>query len=524
MNLRPAWTHRLRRISPLWFAPLLLLAAPLEWNSQPGYRNAPVHPVGSGTTGFALVPSAGSGVTFSNRLSDATVAQNRLLELGSGVALGDVDGDGRVDLYLCGLEGDNVLYRNRGDWTFEDITATAGVGCPRQFSTGCVLADLDGDQDLDLLVNSLGGGTRAFLNDGWARFTEAPQLGLGGNGGATSLALADVEGDGDLDLYVTRYRTDTFQDPPRGIRMETRRLPDGSTEIEPRDRFVGLPTFSGGTEVIERGEADTFYVSRGGTNFVAAPWNVGVFLNERGEALTHPPSDWGLAVMFRDLNGDRLPDLYVCNDFVHWTDRLWLNQAGRRFQEAPRRALRSISLSSMSMDAADINRDGHDDFFVAEMLSPRREDRARQRPDTLENAIRWPVENPEFRPEVTRNTLQLARGDGTWAEIAQLAGVAATDWTWSSVFLDVDLDGWEDLLVTTGNNHDVQDADVQGEIIRAGGWKSPERRLQSLAQLPRRETPSMAFRNRRDLTFEDTSKPWGFDQRGIAHGMALFYF
>jgi enediyne biosynthesis protein E4 len=154
----------------VWFAPLLL-AAPLEWNSQPGYRTAPVHPVGSGTTGFTLVPPADSGLIFSNRLSDATVAQNRLLELGSGVALGDVDGDGWVDIYLCGLEGDNVLYRNRGDWTFEDITAKAGVGCPRQFSTGCVLADLDGDQDLDLLVNSLGGGTRAFLNDGWARFT-----------------------------------------------------------------------------------------------------------------------------------------------------------------------------------------------------------------------------------------------------------------------------------------------------------------------------------------------------------------
>lgn len=496
-------------------------AGGLEWKSLSGHRAAPVHPAEGGKPGFTLIAPSESGVTFSNRLSDATVAQNRLLELGSGVALGDVDGDGWVDVYLCGLEGDNVLYRNRGGWKFEDITATAGVACPRQFSTGCVFADLDGDGDLDLLVNSLGGGTRAFLNDGRAQFTEASHLGLARNSGATSMALSDVDGDGDLDLYVTNYRADTFHDPPRGIRMETRRLADGSVVVEPRDRFLGLATFSGGTEVVERGEPDVFYVNRGGTNFVPAPWTVGVFLNEHGEAATDPARGWGLAVMFRDLNGDRLPDLYVCNDFVYWTDRLWINQAGRRFQEAPRMALRSISLSSMSMDAADINRDGHDDFFVAEMLSPRREDRARQRPDTLENAIRWPVENPEFRPEVTRNTLQLSRGDGTWAEIAPLAGLAATDWTWSAVFLDVDLDGWEDLLVTTGNNHDVQDADIQSEIIRSGGWKSPERRLQSLALLPRREAPSMAFRNRRDLTFEDRSRAWGFDQRGIAHGMAL---
>ncbi|MEN9675272.1 MAG: hypothetical protein RIS76_1168 [Verrucomicrobiota bacterium] len=462
-----------------------------------------------------------TGIIFSNRLADTTVAQNRLLELGSGVALGDVDGDGLVDVYFCRLEGDNVLYRNLGDWKFEDITAAAAVGCPNQYSTGCVLADLDGDGDLDLLVNSLGGGTRGFLNNGRGRFTEAPQLGLANRSGATSMALGDVDSDGDLDLYVTNYRTDTFHDPPRGVRIESRRLPDGTSLIEPRDRFLGIPTRAGGVEVLERGEPDVFYINKGGTNFVAAPWNVGVFLNDLGEALSEAPRDWGLAVLFRDLNGDHLPDLFVCNDFVYWTDRMWLNQGGRRFQAPPRMALRNSSLSSMSIDVADLDRDGHDDFFVAEMLSPGREDRARQRPDTLENSVRWPVEKPEFRPEFNRNTLQRSRGDGTWAEIAPLAGLAATDWTWAVAFMDVDLDGWEDLLLTTGNNHDVQDADVQAAIIQSGGWKSPERRLQSLAQLPRRLTPLMAFRNRHDLTFQDTSAAWHFDQRGIAHGIAL---
>ncbi|MBX3733868.1 MAG: VCBS repeat-containing protein [Verrucomicrobiae bacterium] len=497
--------------------------APSNGTSRPGVHLSPVFPVAGPRPGpgFTLLPPDRTGVQFTNRLSDATVAQNRLLELGSGVALGDVDGDGRVDVYFCSLEGDNVLYRNLGDWRFEDITEAAGVACPRQFSTGCVLVDLDGDGDLDLLVNSLGGGTRAFYNDGHARFTEAPDPGLMRDSGATSMALADVDGDGDLDLYVAHYRTDTFHDPPMGVRIESRVLADGGTVIEPRDRFAGVPTLSGGVSVLERGEADALYISRGGTHFVVAPWNVGVFLDESGEALQEPPRDWGLAVMFRDLNGDHLPDLYVCNDFVYWPDRLWLNQGGRRFQAAGRTALRTISLSSMSMDAADINRDGHDDFFVGEMLSPSREDRARQRPDTLDSVVRWPVDHPEFRPEAPRNTLQLSRGDGTWAEIAQWAGLAATDWTWSVAFLDVDLDGWEDLLMTTGNNHDVQDADVQEGIIRSGSWRSPERRLQGLSGMPRRPAPSLAFRNRRDLTFEDRSRDWGFDQRGIAHGMAF---
>lgn len=496
-------------------------APDLAWRESDGFRSAPLAVASTGFSGFTRIEPSITGVTFTNHLSAMAVARNRLLANGSGVALGDVDGDGLVDVYFCRLEGDNVLYRNLGDWRFEDITTTAGVACPSLNATGCALADLEGDGDLDLLVNSLGGGTRAFMNDGRARFAELQGTRLAREFGATSMALGDVDGDGDLDLYVTNYRTDTFHDPPRGGRFQTRMMPDGSTVVEPRERFLGLPTLTGALEVLERGEPDFFYLNRGGTNFVPAPWNVGVFLDEDGNAYQTVPTDWGLAVMFRDFNGDHLPDLYVCNDFIYWPDRLWLNQGGRRFQAAPRTALRCTSLASMSVDVADLNRDGFDDFFVADMPSPRRELRARQRPDTLAGVVRWPLADPAFRPEVPRNTLQLARGDGTFAEIALFAGVAATDWTWTVAFLDVDLDGWEDLLVTAGNVHDIQDVDTLARLTREGGWKSPEARLQSYAQLPRRNAPLMAFRNRRDLTFEDSSAAWHFDTLGIAHGMAL---
>jgi hypothetical protein len=498
-------------------------AAPgaLSWRAATGFRFAELTIPTQGKTGFTLLPPDGTGIGFTNHLSDATVAKNRLSEIGSGVALGDVDGDGWVDIYFCGLDGSNVLYRNLGNWKFADITAEAGVGCPNQLSTGCALADVDGDGDLDLLVNSLGGGTRIFLNDGRGHFTEMQAEWPMHRFGATSLALADVDGDGDLDLYVTNYRTDTFHDSPPGLKVTTRRLPDGTTVVEPHDRFLGMTTHAGGLEVLEKGEMDMFYINRGGGRFSPVRWEVGVFLDEDGKPLAAPTTDWGLSVMFRDLNGDGLPDLYVCNDFVNWPDRVWFNQGGKRFRAAPRNAFRNFSLSSMAVDVADINRDGHDDIFVAEMLNPRRGFRAWQRPDMLEGTVTWPVDDVRFRPEVPRNTLHLARGDGTFAEIAQLAGVAATDWTWSVIFLDVDLDGWEDLLVATGNNHDVQDLDVIGEIVRSGGWKTPETRLINLARVPHREAASMAFRNRHDLTFEDKSAQWGFAAVGIAHGMAL---
>lgn len=491
------------------------------WQHGAGFRFAPLPVPSNGRTGFTLLKPSDCGFTFSNRLSNVAVASNRLLEIGSGVALGDVDGDGRVDIYFCRLEGDNALYRNLGDWKFEDITARAGVACPNQLSTGCALADIDGDRDLDLLVNSLGGGTRAFLNDGKARFTEMTEGWLERKFGATSMALADVDGDGDLDLYVTNYRTDTFHDNLGSVRIQPQTQPDGSVVVEPRDRFVGITTPSGGLEVVEKGEPDFLYINRGKGRFSPARWDVGVFLDEEDRALPGPTTDWGLAVLFRDFNGDGLPDLYVCNDFVFWPDRIWLNQEGRRFRAAPRSTFRCVSLSSMAVDVADINRDGRDDLFVAEMLSPRRESRAWQRPDMLKGTVLWPVEDADFRPEVPRNTLHVARDDGTFAEIAQLAGVAATDWTTSAAFLDVDLDGWEDLLLATGNNRDVQDADVLSEIGRAGGWKTAELRLKSLGKFPKRATPSLALRNRRDLTFVDSSAAWGFNATGVAHGMAL---
>ena len=493
----------------------------LVWQAGEGCRFAALPVTAVGQAGFALLQPRETGITFSNRLSAAAVANNRLYEIGSGVALGDVDGDGWVDVYFCRLEGGNVLYRNLGNWKFEDITARAGVACPNQFSTGCVLADIDGDGDLDLLVNSFGGGTRALLNDGKGRFTEMTNSSLHQLFGATSMGLADVDGDGDLDLYVSNYRTDTLVDHPPGLKMGQRQQADGSVIVEPVRRFLTLTNLAGGLEVVEKGEPDFLYLNRGGGRFSASRWDSGIFLDEENRPLTEPPTDWGLSVMFRDINGDGLPDLYVCNDFVHWPDRLWLNEEGKRFRAAPRHALRNFSLSAMAVDMADINRDGYDDIFVADMLSPHREFRAWQRPDTLRGTVNWPIEDPNFRPEVTRNTLHLARGDGTFAEIAQLAGVAATDWTWSALFLDVDLDGWEDLLLSTGADHDVQDLDALPEINRSVGWKTPETRLKAFAKLPRRELSSVAIRNRRDLTFDNVSAVWGFNAVGVAHGMAL---
>ena len=503
-------------LSGLWLLLTDIVAGELQWREEKGFRCAPVAVPAEGRTGFTRLDSHRTSLNFTNQLSETLALNNQLLENGAGIALGDVDGDGWCDIYLCGAENSNKLFRNLGDWKFEDITDAAGVACVGQFSTGAALVDLDGDGDLDLLVNGLGVGTRCFLNDGRGHFSEDNASGLKRSGGATSLALADVDGDGDLDLYVTNYRVSSARHdrPPPKI---TARIVEGKVSVAPEERFIGFLHSDGQIEVVEKGEPDVFYRNKGNGKFTPVSWTDGTFLDESGKPLSAAPEEWGLSVMLRDFNGDGAPDIYVCNDYFRSRDRLWLNDGKGRFRAISPLAWREMPMSSMAVDAADINRDGVDDLLVVEMLSREQRIRQYQRANAPKPEQNLPVSEPAYQPEIPRNTLHLGRGDGTFAEIAHLAGLAASDWSWSIAFLDVDLDGWEDLLVATGNAHDVLDLDAQNELDHASA-QSAKRGLQFYPPL---EQPNLAFRNRHDLTFEEVGGAWNFDGRGISQTLAL---
>jgi hypothetical protein len=481
------------------------------------FQSRPLGIPASGKTGFTLLGAGETGVNFTNVLSDKAAEKNRILENGSGVALGDVDGDGLCDIYLCGLERPNALFRNLGNWKFEEVPNAGGAACAGQASTGCAFADVDGDGDLDLLVNGLASGTRLFRNDGKGHFTEDTNAGLERKSGSTSLALADIDGDGDLDLFVVTYRSFTLRDGATpGFEVKQA---GGKLTVNPPEQFE-VRESSSGPQIHEKGEPDILYLNDGAGKFTAVSWTDGRFLDEDGKALRTPPPYWGLVAMFRDLNNDGAPDLYICNDFIDSPDEIWINDGKGNFRSLPKLAIRHTSWSSMSVDVADINRDGLMDLFVADMLSPNNVRRQTQRANAELGMIRIRAGEIENRPQNFQNTLQLNRGDGTFAEIAQLAGLQATDWTWSAIFLDVDLDGWEDLLMTTGNNHDIQDGDTANRIAPLLNTP-PNLRQPVLLKYPRLETPSRAFRNNRDLTFTEQSHEWGFDRVGISQGMAL---
>jgi hypothetical protein len=461
-----------------------------------------------GKTRFELTSPAATGIKFVHEWNPPSDKADRLnsYAIGAGVAIGDVDGDGLPDVFLsCQTKGGR-LYRNLGKFRFEDVTAKCGMGAKLDgmWATGCSFVDIDGDDDLDLYVCGYDTENRLFINDGRARFTEeASRYGLGFRGASVMMAFADYDCDGDLDGYLlTNFlkpkATDQFQVALHGGRPT---IPEEFRQF--RDILVPPPG-RGSPKLIEAGQYDILYRNDGDGAFTDVTVDVGI-----GRRNHH-----GLSATWWDCNSDGRPDLYVANDFFG-PDHLYVNNGDGTFADRIEEFLPHVPWFSMGADSADINNDGLFDFLATDMSSLSLA-RAQVTMSDLEMDA-WFLDFARPR-QVMRNSLYLNSGANRFMEIAHMAGVASTDWTWSVKFADFDGDGRVDLFVTNGMTRDFQNSDLKEESRREASSLTSAHEFWK-RQAPLRET-NLVYQNQGDFHFQEVGATWGLNHHGISTGAA----
>jgi len=446
-----------------------------------GAPAAPAHP-----TLFAALAPESTGVAFANRLpedSSFNIMNYLYYYNGGGVAAGDVDGDGLPDLYFTANLGPNRLYKNLGNFHFRDITAAAGVADSIGWKTGVTMADVNGDGRLDIYVSgvdylTMHGRNVLYINNGDGTFTDRTrEYGLDHIGYGTQALFFDYDGDGDLDMYMLNHSTHT----ERAIASSTSRL-------------------------VRSDKAGDRLYRNDGNHFVDVSAAAGIYGGVEG---------FGLGVVASDFNLDGCPDIYVANDFPE-NDFLYVNNCNGTFTESIERATGHTSRFSMGVDAADFNNDGRPDLTVLDML-PDREAILK----TSANAESYVVFNLKtkagYHAQYARNTLQLNRGRGKFSEIGYLAGVYATDWSWSPLFADLDNDGFKDLFITNGIYRRPNDLDYINYIANEARRASDRAAMEKMPQVP---LSKYAFHNNGDLTFTDRAEQWGLAQPGFSNGAA----
>ena len=449
---------------------------------------------------FTLLPSSYTGVRFENRLTDTrdlNVFTYRNYYNGGGVALGDLTGDGLPEIVLSSNQGGIRLYLNEGKFHFRDVTDEAGLKSARPWTTGVTIADVNGDGLLDIYVCHAGKADPAdranelFINQGLdahgvPTFKEmAAAYGVADEGWSTHAAFFDYDRDGYLDLFVVN-------NSPRPVAT----MGEENTRAV-RDSFGG----------------DKLYHNVRG-HFADVSAQAGIYGSEIG---------LGLGVAVSDFNRDGWPDLYVSNDFFE-RDYLYLNNGNGTFREVLEQEMPSISYASMGLDAADIDNDGWPDLFVADMLP---DDEVRFK--TMASFPTWEQQEAAaakgFHRQYTRNVLQRNNGDGTFSEIGQLAGVARTDWSWSALIADLDLDGKKDLYVTNGIARDLTEQDYLAFLANDQTMREAMRGqhvdfLGLINKMTSTPLVHYAFRNDGNYVFSNETQAWGLAQPSFGNGAA----
>jgi hypothetical protein len=477
--------------------PMTLLggaAAPAEGSERPPASGGgiseepfPARPSPRGKTMFTEMPPEFTGVVTQNTYADPVATSggrtdprlwaDRVHEfdvgaIGTGIAIGDYDADGRPDIFVVSKTESCRLFRNLGNWRFEDVTEKAGVGDKGEsaaiWKQGATFVDVNNNGLLDLYVCRFNAPNLLYINQGDGTFKEeAAARGLAVKDASVMAAFCDYDRDGHLDVFIQTNLLDASEHP--------------------------------------KGQRDYLFHNNGDGTFTDVTEHAGI----TGEAQGHSAIWW-------DYDGDGWPDLYVANDFAA-PDKLYHNNRDGTFTDTIDSVVPHMPFSSMGSDLGDVNNDGLMDLFVADMAATSHQ--KDQRTMAVARSLSMdPPDGSTAAPQYSRNALYLNTGAGRVLEAAFLAGIAATDWTWAVRLEDLDNDGRLDLFVTNGMHREVTNADL---VMRIAMAETPDDKVRIERASPVLSEQHLAFRNLGDLRFEDVSAAWGLDQRGVSFGAAF---
>lgn len=450
---------------------------------------------------FSLVPDSYSGIDFQNDIVQ-TRENNHIVNVefisGGGVAVGDINNDGLQDLFFTGNQVRDRLYVNQGNFEFKDISEKAGISQDTLWSSGVTFIDidLDGDQDIyvcrNVYLEDENSANQLYINNGDLTFTEsAKSFGLADQGFSIQSIFCDFDKDGLVDMYLVNQ-------PPS--------IPGVGGQLD--QSMAANPLFS-----------DKLYKNAGNGRFV----DVTDRANLRNFA-------FGLSVSVGDFNNDSWMDLYVANDF-DVPDHVYINQQDGTFKDMVQENTKHISNFSMGSDVADYDNDGYLDVLVVDMVAEEHE-RIKTHMGAMKPEVFWEQVRTGKHYQYMFNTLQRNNGDGTFSDLAQLAGVSNTDWSWAPLFADFDNDGFKDIFVSNGVKNNSRYSDLQAKYdhmldslnalaIRMG--KAPEEVIDVMDFVRLAPTDKLAnyiYKNNGDYTFSKMIDEWGLDLPTLSNGAA----
>jgi len=443
---------------------------------------------------FQNIPSTITHVDFENKLiptDQLNILDYLYFYNGGGVAVGDINNDQLVDVFFTSNQGENKLYQNLGNFRFQDVTKESGVSGSSDWNTGAVMADVNGDGFLDIYVCAvtgilgLKGKNELYINNGNGTFTEkASSYGLAFENYSTSAAFFDYDRDGDLDMYLLNHAIHTQKSYGKADIRNTRVEASGDKLLR-----------------------------NDGNVFTDVSEQAGIFGGANG---------YGLGIATADFDQNGYTDIYVSNDF-HEDDYYYLNNGDGTFTESLKQHFGHTSRFSMGSDVSDINHDGYTDLLTLDMISDDEKVLKASMGDETLDMLQMRVQRLGYHYQFSRNMLQINQGGQFFSETALLSGVAATDWSWSALFADYDLDGEQDIFVANGIPKRPNDQDY----IRYISDKKIKEKLNSGKQIdqevldvmPSGAVSNMMFKGKEGIGFSQ-AKHWIANENSISNGSA----